>query len=120
MNTETPREDYQIRCEDAVREEIRFMEGVREISFENSQADEFGDDEFDDWYWQATLVLSMEHRDRVYRIPVFSINEDGTFEFGDADHSWGDTERDLWRIIWVEEVEAHVETTVTRGHATNE
>ena len=103
--THTPREDYELRCEDQVRELVRFMEGVSEVEFEGSQADEFGDDEFDGWYWEATLVLHMEYQRRVYRIPVFSINEGGEFEFGDTDTSWGDQERDLWRTIWVTEVD---------------
>jgi len=101
----TPREDYEILCEDAAREIVEFMECKRDVSFEDSQADFWGEDD-DGWDWQATMVLSMEYRDRVYRIPVFCQDDSGQVEFGESDMPWGDTERDLWRIIWISEVDA--------------
>ena len=105
--SDTPREDYEIRCEDACREMVRFMDNVSNVSFEDSLADEWGEED-DAWYWSATMVLKTDvpnpHTGRIYRIPVHCQDDACNVELGDSDNPCGDTREDVFRWIWIEEV----------------
>lgn len=109
--TDTPREDYEIACEDAARELVKYMDRLSEVSFEYSEADEWGEDDPDHWYWSGTMKLKFEspvpgEQYRFYLVPVYCESESpSNIEFGQSsDEPWGDTQADLWRAMWVEEL----------------
>lgn len=109
MAFDTPREDYEIRCEDACRAMVRFMDNISEVSFEGSQADEWGEDRDDPcFYWSATMVLKTDvpnPRDgRTYRIPVHCQDDECNVEIGESDAPCGDTAQDVYRWMWIEQV----------------